>query len=237
MSRLSKLASLTILAAFIAAPAHALTLGQVAKVAATAQTSAFNTIELASYGSENSAPEWNRVQPALESDMATLQACLTDKANCEGIAQQGWHDMIHSLLDKDAMTQLMTVNAFFNRWQYRTDEETYGVSERWASPLEFMTNSGDCEDYAIAKYATLTFLGFDDEQMRIMAVVDNGRGGIGHSILSVALEDGKTMILDNLSDMVYAEAAQPAYAPRFAVNMESAYVYAAQPRVILASLE
>ncbi len=236
MSRLSKSLVLSLFAAVLtASPAFALTLGQVARVAATAQESAFNSVEMVAYQAEDRVPQWSRVKQAMEGDLAALQACLTNRVNCEGIAQQGWHDMVHGLLDKDPMTQLSVVNAFFNRWQYRTDDEAYGVSEYWASPLEFMRNAGDCEDYAIAKYATLTFLGFEDEQMRIIALVDNNRGGRGHSVLSVNL-DGTAMILDNLTDRVYAEHQQTGYAPRFAVNMDGVYMYAQQPRVIMASM-
>jgi len=237
MSRFPKILSLSLLSVFLTAShAYALTLGEVARVAATAQESAFNTVELVAYAAEDRVPQWNRVKEALEGDIATLQACLVDKANCEGVAQEGWHDMIHGLLDQDQMTQLSLVNAFFNRWQYRTDAETYGVSERWATPLEFMANSGDCEDYAIAKYVTLTFLGFEDAQMRVIALVDHNRGGIGHSVLSVNV-DGQAMILDNLTDRVYADGQQTGYAPRFAVNMDGIYTYAQAPRVIMASLQ
>ena len=214
--------------------AHALTLGQVAQVAANAQPAAFNSVEMVAYNAEERVPQWNRVKGALEGDMGTLQACLTDKSTCEGAAQQGWHDMVMGLLDQNQQTQLSLVNAFFNRWQYRTDMDTYGVSERWAGPLEFMQNSGDCEDYAIAKYVTLTFLGFEDDQMRVMAVIDNNRGGIGHSVLSVDTANGK-MILDNLTDNVYSEAQQTGYAQRFAVNMDGIYTYAQQPRLKMAS--
>jgi predicted transglutaminase-like cysteine proteinase len=107
------------------------------------------------------------------------------------------------------------------------------VSEHWASPIEFMQNSGDCEDYAIAKYATLSELGFQDKDMRITAGMDQNRG-IGHSVLVVSMGEQK-MVLDNLSDRVYASDENNGYQPRFAVNETGVYTYAQQPHVIMAS--
>lgn len=216
--------------------ANAMTLGQVADSAQKATPAAFNTVEFVAYNVESKVPQWNRVNKALIKDQAKLQNCLDDSANCTGEAMNSWRSMVKGLDGQDQASKLNLVNSFFNRWQYRTDEETYGVSEYWASPLEFMANSGDCEDYAIAKYATLKFLGFKDSQMRIVALVDNNRGGIGHSVLSVSAENGK-MILDNLSTYVYQDNQQTGYAPRFAVNQSGIYTYAQQPQVILASMQ
>jgi predicted transglutaminase-like cysteine proteinase len=72
--------------------------------------------------------------------------------------------------------------------------------------------------------------------MRIVALVDNNRGGVGHAILSVNTTDGK-MILDNLSNYVYQDNQQTGYVPRFAVNQTGVYTYAQQPQVILASAQ
>jgi len=218
------------------AEAQAITLGQMAKVAQAATPAAFNSIEFVAYNVENKVPQWNRANEALAKDQVKLQDCLDNAENCVGEAMIGWRSLVSGLKNQDQATQLNMVNAFFNRWQYRSDAESYGVSEYWASPLEFMSNSGDCEDYAIAKYATLKFLGFNDSQMRIVALIDNNRGGIGHSVLSVATSNGK-MILDNLSNYAYLDGQQTGYAPRFSVNQTGVYTYAQQPQVILASMQ
>src|SRR5690606_18340400 len=73
MSRFPKILSLSLLSVFLTAShAYALTLGEVARVAATAQESAFNTVELVAYAAEDRVPQWNRVKEALEGDIATL---------------------------------------------------------------------------------------------------------------------------------------------------------------------
>ena len=235
MSRIS-LISLSLIAFFcVSTDAHALTLGQAAKVAQTAKPAAFQAVEMVAYQAEDRVPQWNRVKQAMIKDRAILQNCLDNADNCEGTAMVSWRDMVIGLKNQPVAMQASMVNSFFNRWQYRTDMETYGVSEYWASPIEFMTNSGDCEDYAIAKYITLSFLGVAEDQMRIVALVDNNRGGIGHSVLTVSVQGEEQVVLDNLTDSVYNSAQQTGYAPRFAVNQNNIYTYAQAPQVILAT--
>ena len=237
MSAMIKTTSI-LLGAFliISGEAKALTLGQAAQIAQSAQPAAFNSVELVAYNAQDNVPQWNRVNAALGKDVALLQSCLDNATNCQGTAMTAWRDMIGSLQGQAESTKLNLVNRFFNRWQYTSDEQAYSEREHWAGPVEFMQNSGDCEDYAIAKYVTLKFLGFNDGQMRIMAVIDNNRGGIGHSVLSVTTQEEGKQILDNTTDTVYGDNQQTGYTPRFAVNQTGIYMYAQQPQVILASM-
>jgi predicted transglutaminase-like cysteine proteinase len=220
----------------LSAPSHAITLGQMGQIAQNAPQAAFQTVEFTAPQAEDRTPQWQRVKANLGRDMAALQSCLDDAGLCNGTAQAAWREMVLGLQDQDQDVQLQIVNAFFNKWQYTADNDAYARSDYWASPLEFMNNSGDCEDYAIAKYTTLLFLGFRDEQMRIIALVDNNRGGIGHAVLSVA-SNGSDMILDNLTNNVYADNQQTGYSPRFAVNQGGVYTYAQQPQLIWVSAE
>lgn len=216
--------------------AHALTLGQAARVAQSVQPAAFQTIEMTAANAADRTPQWQRVKAALGHDIAALQNCLANENACNGDAQIAWRTLVLGLQGQDQNTQLQLVNAFFNKFQYRSDAEIYGESDHWATPIAFMTQGGDCEDYAIAKYTTLLFLGFADRTMRIMAVKDMNRGGMGHAVLSVSAENG-TVILDNQSDTAYADSAQTGYTPRFAVNQGGIYTYEQQPQIIYASLK
>ncbi len=47
-----------------------------------------------------------------------------------------------------------------------------------------MNNSGDCADYAIAKFFALRYLGYSNEEMRIAVVYDRMRR-IGHAVLAI----------------------------------------------------
>lgn len=68
--------------------------------------------------------------------------------------------MMNEARDLDEMEKMERVNDFFNQTPYVSDKVTYGVSDYWATRLEFIGNDkADCEDYVIAKYFTLKELG------------------------------------------------------------------------------
>ncbi len=117
-------------------------------------------------------------------------------------------------LDRDG--QLQAVNRFFNRKPYKTDRATYRTSEYWAAPDEFMAYSGDCEDYAIAKFFALRELGFANQELRIAVVYDKLRR-IGHAVLAVYAE-GDILILNNQTDTIASHARYDNFVPWYLVN-------------------
>jgi predicted transglutaminase-like cysteine proteinase len=108
------------------------------------------------------------------------------------------------------------VNTFFNQWPYKTDMVVWGVENYWATPREFMNNSGDCEDYAIAKYFGLRDLGVPPELMRI-AAVKNTIINIGHAVL-VVFTDNDAVVLDNMTPLILSHSRLTHYKPEFSVN-------------------
>lgn len=121
------------------------------------------------------------------------------------------------------MDQLRTVNAFFNRWPYRLDEDIYGTSDWWATPQEFLRLSGDCEDYAICKYFALRELGFSPENLRIVVLKDRIRN-IGHAVLAVFLED-EVYVLDNVTDMIFPHTKYRHYIPQYSLNEQARWAH------------
>jgi predicted transglutaminase-like cysteine proteinase len=117
------------------------------------------------------------------------------------------------------------VNKFFNKWPYRLDKANWGVSDYWETPWEFLRKSGDCEDYAIAKFYALQELGFSPDQMRIVAVRDAIRG-IGHAVLAVYAKDD-IYILDNQTDMVLSHTKYKHYIPQYSVNEHYRWMHVA----------
>jgi predicted transglutaminase-like cysteine proteinase len=72
-----------------------------------------------------------------------------------------------------------------------TDEEHWGVTERWNYPDD---GKGDCEDYALLKRKLLIDAGFP-RQALLMTVVRDNRGD-GHAVLTVVTDRGD-FVLDN----------------------------------------
>lgn len=75
-------------------------------------------------------------------------------------------ELLDSLKDKSDLEKLEGVNNFFNDVRYGSDEKVYGLKDYWATPWEFLARDmGDCEDYVIAKYFVLKYLGIDYRKM------------------------------------------------------------------------
>lgn len=134
-----------------------------------------------------------------------------------------WDDFKAKAEKLSPMEQLKMVNSFWNQWPYREDIKVYGKPDYWAIPAQFRKNSGDCEDYSIAKYFTLRALGFPPEQMRIVVLMETIRN-IAHAVLVVYL-DGDAYVLDNLSRNVLSHTRYRNYLPQFSVNEKNRWVH------------
>lgn len=127
-----------------------------------------------------------------------------------------WQKLRDGANGKSQMDLLRYVNSFWNTWPYREDMANWGVADYWAIPAQFLTKSGDCEDYAIAKYFTLKELGFPPDKMRLVVLRDTVRN-LPHAVLVVYL-DNDAYVLDNLSKVVLSHASLPNYQPQYSVN-------------------
>lgn len=140
-----------------------------------------------------------------QSDLAAFKARFKD-----------WIAYLDTLKDADAITQIKSVNTFMNKSKYILDKTNWGKKDYWASPGEFLAKFGDCEDFSIAKYMALKYLGFDPEQMRIVAVKDLNLK-IGHAILAVYYQDW-ILILDNQIKVVAESRKIHHYQPVYSIN-------------------
>ncbi|MEM9635180.1 MAG: transglutaminase-like cysteine peptidase [Pseudomonadota bacterium] len=114
--------------------------------------------------------------------------------------------------------QIPKVNYMVNRLlSYREDSSLWNTGEYWASPVETLQKrAGDCEDYAILKYALLRDLGVEDQDMRIVVLRDTAARQY-HAVLSVR-HNGKWLILDNRFSRIRFERDLPHYQPLYSVN-------------------
>ena len=160
--------------------------------------------------------QWTRVLGRVSRRSEAFARCAADETQCTSRGMRYWLQILASAADLGRKEQLQAVNRFFNRWPYRSDREVYGASEYWATPSEFMARSGDCEDYAIAKFFALRELGFSNDQLRIAIVYDRLRG-IGHAVLAVNLDDD-ILILNNQTDTIASPSRYENFIPRYLVN-------------------
>lgn len=158
-------------------------------------------------------PKWERIKQQ-EKLFASFEGSIAHGADTEKAAQ--WAALYEQCLNTDILTKLNLVNLFFNQWPYLEDIENWGVEDFWALPHEFMERSGDCEDFAIAKYYALKALNVPTEDM-CLAVVWNTKRMEGHMVLLV--KAGPThYVLDNFRDELLTRTRTPYYVPLFYIN-------------------
>lgn len=138
-------------------------------------------------------------------------------------------DSIHEMAAK--------VNAMMNKQKYIVDSQNWGKSDYWATPIEFLTRGGDCEDFAIAKYVALRALGVPEERMRI-AIVQDMKKNIPHAILIVYSEHG-AQVLDNQIKELRSASAISHYKPIFSINRTAWWLHTkpVKTNTIVASAE
>ncbi|MCW5700104.1 MAG: transglutaminase-like cysteine peptidase [Rhodospirillales bacterium] len=137
-----------------------------------------------------------------------------------------WMRFLDGIRGATPRQQLVAVNRFMNSRRYESDTRNWGVKDYWASPAEFLARAaGDCEDFVIAKYLSLTALGWNEDQLRFVAVKDL-RTGMDHAIL-VAFHNGQALVLDNNSQSIkYAEELSY-YRPIYSINSTSWWLHRA----------
>ena len=220
-------------AAVVSPPARAASLAEAA--AAALQPPAaddrpaglFGTLEFRSDSLEL-LPQWRRVVADFAVEQPLYEACAADPAWCGSRQLEAWRKVIVAAQGLSRLEQIQLVNSYFNRWPYREDRSIYGVNEYWATPTEFLMQSGDCEDYSIAKFFALRQLGFGSDEVRVVIVMDTIRG-IGHAVLAVRL-DTDILILDSLSDLILPHDRYRHYIPQYSMNETSRWAHVTTSR-------
>lgn len=131
-----------------------------------------------------------------------------------------WEELIHNDKSPSDREKLSKVNRFYNsRIRFVSDVDLWGVQDYWATPIEFLCkNSGDCEDFAIAKYFTLKAMGVAEEKLNI-AYVKAIQYNIAHMVLTYYSEPGaEPLVLDNLIDSIDPASKRTDLMPVFSFN-------------------
>ncbi len=131
-----------------------------------------------------------------------------------------WRQMMERVANYSEERQLEEVNYFFNRRvPFRNDDQHWGKIDYWATPYEALgTNGGDCEDYVIAKYYTLSKIGVDVSKLRI-TYVKAVRLNQAHMVLTYfPTPDAIPLVLDNLINQIRPASKRPDLDPVYSFN-------------------
>jgi predicted transglutaminase-like cysteine proteinase len=124
-----------------------------------------------------------------------VQFCQEEPHQCDGPRMRA----VDVVLDQDRWRELVRINARVNREvEPVTDEEQWGVVERWSMPY---SGQGDCEDYVLEKRDRLMAAGWPRQSLLVTVVRD--KKGDGHAVLTVKTDRGD-FILDNQNPKVLA---------------------------------
>lgn len=195
--------------------ASLLALGLMAGRALPQEPGMFGSVEIRA-ASLAALPQWRRVLAAIAAERPAYEACDADPGACPDARLAAWRRHLADIRPLPPRARLQALNAFVNRWPYRLDADAHGAADHWATPLEFLAKSGDCEDFAILKYVSLRDLGVPEADLRIVVLRDTLRD-LPHAVLAVRL-DGETLILDSLSDAILRPSRLPHYEPHYSVN-------------------
>ncbi|MEP1470953.1 MAG: transglutaminase-like cysteine peptidase [Halieaceae bacterium] len=143
-----------------------------------------------------------------------------------------WRAMIDKIQPMTDQQKTVAVNDFFNtRIRWVQDPEAWGQKDYWATPLETMAKRmGDCEDFAIAKYATLILAGVDVNKLRITYVKARMGGAYSkiheaHMVLAYyPTPSGMPEILDNLITDVRPASQRTDLKPVYGFNSNGLWV-------------
>jgi predicted transglutaminase-like cysteine proteinase len=154
-----------------------------------------------------------------------------------GNAMRDWQGALSDSKSLNEMEKLRFINSYVNgRVAFVDDKTAWGVDDYWATPLESMGRAvGDCEDYAIAKYFSLKYLGVPVAKLR-MTYVRARIGGPASTITQAHMvlayyssPDAEPLIMDNLISEMRPASRRADLAPVFSFNTEGVWMAGGQP--------
>jgi predicted transglutaminase-like cysteine proteinase len=166
-------------------------------------------------------------------DLDRFLLLAAEKYNDHGVETlNAWRRLLLNLANQGEAAKIRQVNEFFNRKiQFDEDINIWGVRDYWATPIEVLGRTrGDCEDFAIAKYATLKMLGVPVDRLQLTYVKARIGGPQSaatqaHMVLGYyPTPNDEPMVLDNLVSEVRPASRRPDLSPIFSFNAEGLWV-------------
>lgn len=82
-----------------------------------------------------------------------------------------WNQLIDEGKQWSDERRLKAANDFVNQLVFVDDIKHWQQQDYWATPLQtIVSGGGDCEDFSLAKYFTLTGMGMDQDKLRLTYV-------------------------------------------------------------------
>jgi len=173
--------------------------------------------------------KWLGVQRKLDDEQVQLALCDGDRERCVSPAAFRFLAIVDNAKAREGRARLGEINRAINLAIHpMSDLAQYGEIDVWSSPLlTFTTGSGDCEDYAIAKFVALRQAGISPEDLRIVIMHDTIRGE-DHAVAAARL-DGHRLTLDNRRMAMVEDAYVRNYRPLYVIDQYGVMRYVDAP--------
>jgi len=173
--------------------------------------------------------KWLGVERKLDDERVQLALCDGDRDRCVSPAALQFLAIVDNAKAREGRARLGEVNRAINLALRPMDDlAQYGAVDVWSSPLAtFASGAGDCEDYAIAKFAALRHAGISTDDLRIVIMRDTIRGE-DHAVAAARL-DGHWLMLDNRRMAMVEDVHVSNYRPTFVIDQYGVMQYADTP--------
>ncbi len=140
--------------------------------------------------------KWRDLQPVIRIEAQMLDLCRASPLFCSPASKQ-FLAIVEAARGRYGRARVGEINRAINlAIRPVSDLAKFNATDVWTSPLTtFAAGTGDCEDYAIAKYVALRAAGMDAADLRIV-IVRNKFLNQDHAV-TAARVDGRWLILDN----------------------------------------
>jgi predicted transglutaminase-like cysteine proteinase len=167
------------------------------------------------------AAKWSELQTRIVTDEKAIAICRSDESACSQAALR-FLSIVDLGRKGEGRGRLGWINRAVNMSiRPASDWSQYGYADFWASPLQTLgSGAGDCEDYAIVKYAVLRELGIASDDLRLVIVQDEQRQ-TGHAIVAVRFEQ-RWLVLDNRTMAILDAEDVQHYRPIIALDQQGA---------------
>ena len=162
--------------------------------------------------------KWHHVGAAMAHDFAVVAQCHANGI-CP-VAAQKLIDLSANGAGRSGRARVGLINRAADlAISPVSDEMQWGVADHWSDPFETLrSHRGDCEDYAILKYAALLVAGIPKDDVKIV-ILKNFFPNENHAAVATRV-DGQWLILDNRTLTLVRDTDVTRAIPEFVLDHE-----------------
>jgi predicted transglutaminase-like cysteine proteinase len=164
--------------------------------------------------------KWHRVKADIAGEFDALQRCLAGNS-CPPAARR-LLDISAQGAGRSGRARVGLINrAVDMAISPASDLQQWGVADRWSTPFETLqSNRGDCEDYAILKYAALLAADVPAADVKIV-ILKRLLPLEDHAAVAVRV-DGEWLILDNRTLTLVRDTDLARSVPEYVLDQDGA---------------